>query len=920
MGPRTSSGKGKDRPITPELVRDALSFISPDIGHDDRARVAFAVWDGLGDGGRDVWMDWAGSRAGADHSEDDSTWKSARKPGKVRVGTLFGMAKDRGFTWPDAADYVPPDPAVLAAQAEKRERERKLAAAQYRERADQAQRVARGLWSEAERDGVPSPYLQRKGVQAYGLRTMPDGTLLVPMRNAAGELQNVQRIAPVKPPADSPVPEKRYLPGGRKQGLLHLIGGAGVCTRDGEPVPVLLLAEGYATAASLHEATGRPVAVCFDAGNLKAVAIELREVYPDALMVMCGDDDTGTEAEKGRNPGRKAAESAMRAAITDTGWAMVVMPTGLPEGGTDFNDLHMHAGLDEVRKQLAYEITCELMGLTAKAEAASATAPDAAAEPLSDFERDCLAGEGAASWDVADAVSDAAAAGASSPPPSPDAAAPRAPTPGEGATVLEFPASKRRSKPKAKDPAEDAALQEALRRKHESLMAKVRHLTERFAFVYSTEGAWDRQTERLVKVKAMRLAFGNEPVAMWLARPSRCMVMPDDLVFEPGREVEDHQINMFTGLELEPVPATADDVAPMLALLRHLCSEAGTADDVDELMHWILRWQALPLQKLGTKMQTAIVMHGAQGTGKNLYWDVWRDLFGVHGITVGQTELEDKFNGWISRKLAIIGDEVVSRQEMYHNKNRLKLVVTQEDKFPIRGMLMETRWESNHANVVFLSNESQPLALEERDRRYLVVYTPLEADAAVYEAVRRFKADGGLAKWLAYLQAYPLDEFGAHTKPLMTQAKADLIELGWRAPERFAHEWLEEMIELPVRVCSSEQLYRAFRRWCDLTGERWPPAQALFTRQVERWVRERVARDAQGRLEPPRLAYKQVALKPPPTARITNRKTVRCWLPGDTGPLPGVTEGEWAHESVQAFEKDLYSYCRQRAVDQDEAK
>ena len=170
----------------------------------------------------------------------------------------------------------------------------------------------------------------------------------------------------------------------------------------------------------------------------------------------------------------------------------------------------------------------------------------------------------------------------------------------------------------------------------------------------------------------------------------------------------------------------------MLALLRHLCSEtSASADDVDAVMHWILCWQALPLQKLGTKMQTACVFHGAQGTGKNLYWDVWRDLYGVNGITVGQTELEDKFNGWISRKMAIIADEVVSRQEMYHGKNKIKLIVTQHDKFPIRGMQQETRWESNHANVVFLSNESQPLALEERDRRMTVVYTPLEADLAV---------------------------------------------------------------------------------------------------------------------------------------------------------------------------------------------
>jgi phage/plasmid primase-like uncharacterized protein len=558
MATRSPSSKGHaNGPPSPELVREALSFISPDIGHDDRARVAFAVWDGLGDGGASLWLDWAGSRANADASEDADTWKSCRKPGKIKVGTLFGMAKDRGFTWPDAADYVPPDPAVVAAQAEKRERERKLLEEQYRERAHQAERVARGLWSEAERDGV-SPYLQRKGVQAHGLRYMPDGTLLIPMRTAAGELQNLQRIAPATP-ADPKVPEKRYLSGGPKKQLMHLIGAsAGVCTRADEPVPVLLLAEGYATAASLHEATGRPVAVCFDAGNLKAVAIELRELYPTALMVVCGDDDKGTEAEKGRNPGRKAAESAMRAVITDQGFAMVVMPTGLPEGGTDFNDLHAHAGLEAVRYAVELDIIRVLADLRAAAAEKLVSATPAAAEPMSDFERDCQAG-GAAPWDGdmpldelvrrADAEW-AAAGGPSSRPPSPDTAAPRAPGPGEGEIVdARTLGGAEAGKGKRKRPPE--------------FWDQVDAITQRFALIYGSDTAWDAQQEMIIRVPAMRLAFGKDGVNAWLARPSRRMVMPTDLVFEPGREVADHQINMFSGLDLEPVPATADDVAPM---------------------------------------------------------------------------------------------------------------------------------------------------------------------------------------------------------------------------------------------------------------------------------------------------------------------------------------------------------------------
>ncbi len=454
----------------------------------------------------------------------------------------------------------------------------------------------------------------------------------------------------------------------------------------------------------------------------------------------------------------------------------------------------------------------------------------------------------------------------------------------------------------------------------------VDHMCQRFVLIYSTDEAWDCLELMLVRIPAMRLAFGKTPVNLWLERsaPQRKMIRPVDLVFEPGQSPEPPAVNMFAGLALEPMKCEDAEVQPMLALLRHLCSESvlsargaaaegegGAGDDVDAVMHWVLCWMALPLQQIGAKMATACVFHGAQGTGKNLFWDVWRDLFGVYGITVGQTELEDKFNGWISRKLAIVGDEVVSRQEMYHNKNRLKMVVTQQDKFPIRGMQKETRWESNHANVVFLSNESQPLALEERDRRYMVIYTPLEAPAGLYEAAKEFKAAGGAAKWLYYLQSYRLDGFTPHTKPLMTRAKEDLVRAGWKPSVLFAHEWLEGLLDLPLRVCSNEQLYRAFRRWADNTGAKWPPDQGAFTSEVHRWAREGVQRINGGAYEEPRLTNKSFAL---PALPGRNRKTVRCWLQRGTGAPEGVSGGQWAADSVDEFEEHLQAFCRSRGA------
>jgi putative DNA primase/helicase len=371
-------------PITPDLIRAALGHISPHLARDEWARVGMAIKSEFPDDtGFDLFDQWS-QQAGEGYSLKGTrdTWRSLKAGGRVGVGTLFHLAKAGGFVRPkDDQPGPPPDAAALAAAAAARERKRQADEAQYRERADKAARAARDLWSDARRDGA-SPYLTRKGVQGYGVRYLADGTTLVPLRNAAGELQNVQRIAPAKP-ADGST-DKRFLPGGRKSGLWHLIGtppagavaepaagadaSADACTSASAP-PVLLLAEGYATAASLHEATGHPVAVCFDANNLKPCALELRQLYPAALFVVCGDDDRATEARTGTNPGRVKAAAAVRAA----GHAVAVFPVGLPEGGSDFNDLHQHAGLDDVAALVGEAL-----------QAATLTQPGASSSPAGD--------------------------------------------------------------------------------------------------------------------------------------------------------------------------------------------------------------------------------------------------------------------------------------------------------------------------------------------------------------------------------------------------------------------------------------------------------------------------------------------------------------------------------------------------------
>ena len=223
-----------------ETVRAALACIPPDIGHDDRVRIAFAVFEGIGDAGADPWIEWAGGRSAPDAAEDRAVWKSARKPGSVKVATLFGIAKDHGFKF--AADGAPAAPAPSAAEQqhradEKRRRQQLDEEAMQARRELSAQR-AQALWDGAkvEQPKAGIPYLMRKGVQAHGLRFLPGGTALVPMRDGGGRLWNVQRLLP-KPLRDKTTgkdgTDKLYGPpkadpaeevSSRKLGLWHRIG------------------------------------------------------------------------------------------------------------------------------------------------------------------------------------------------------------------------------------------------------------------------------------------------------------------------------------------------------------------------------------------------------------------------------------------------------------------------------------------------------------------------------------------------------------------------------------------------------------------------------------------------------------------------------------------------------------------------
>ncbi len=183
------------------------------------------------------------------------------------------------------------------------------------------------------------PYLEKKNIQAHNIKIRAKhNELIIPLYGSDGKIWSVQKI--------NAKGGKYLFSGGRKQGSYFPL-----CSSK-DNLSVILVCEGFATGASIKQATNLPVIVAVDSGNLKPVLLALKIKYPESKFVICADNDAFTKNPKGE-PWNVGIESAHKAAQA-VGGAYVTAPSfdNIESEPTDFNDLHAIAGLEEVKAQI----------------------------------------------------------------------------------------------------------------------------------------------------------------------------------------------------------------------------------------------------------------------------------------------------------------------------------------------------------------------------------------------------------------------------------------------------------------------------------------------------------------------------------------------------------------------------------------
>lgn len=614
-----------------------------------------------------------------------------------------------------------------AMKAQQRATEAAADAAQ-RKKNDKAARQAMHTWGKCLPDGQ-SAYLERKGVAGYGVKYSPSGALVVPMGDTHGRIHGLQIIRPDKKGGR----DKDFWPAGlAKKGHFHQIG---------RPDTVCLIAEGYATGATLHAATGLPVVIAFDAGNLLPVATAISKKYRAAKILICADDDYLT----GGNPGVTAASNA---ALAVSG-AYIAPTFAVDRAGkklTDFNDLQALEGIGAVRSQIEARLS-------------------------------------ALGWS---AVS-----------------APRA------EVALEGGGGKRRAAQSVMD---------------------LDDLIKRFVPLDDGTGdyVFDTWTNKVAK-KAQMVALLPAGVRgddikrhpVWCQRGAYYL---DQVGFDPAGTDGNCKLNTWQGWPIKPKAGSCEQ---MLDLLRYLCS-GESEEKADEVFRWLLCWMAYPLQNPGAKMSSAVIMHGPQGTGKSTVFQSLAKIYGDYSTVLNQRGLEDKFNSdWSDSKLFILAEEVVTRAEMWHIKNELKELVTGE-WIRINPKNIAAYRQRNQVNICYLSNEGQPLPIDNDDRRHLVVYTPQALREEYYDSVFLEIDNGGVEALYQHLLDLDLTGFHPKKRPPMTEAKQRLMALSSPSEVRFATEYLTGALDLPVLPCLAADFYAVYLKWCRANGEARPRASNHF--------------------------------------------------------------------------------------------
>jgi hypothetical protein len=273
-----------------------------------------------------------------------------------------------------------------------------------------------------------------------------------------------------------------------------------------------------------------------------------------------------------------------------------------------------------------------------------------------------------------------------------------------------------------------------------------------------------------LKTEAFKLLLANKSVEIntqtgtkkqqvadvWLRHPERKQYR--GVGFWPEKSTPDGMFNLWLGW---PIPPVAGDVKPALNhILEVICnSDHG-------LFEWVIGWCAYCIQHPYKQGETALAVIGGRGTGKTMFADWMKAIFGRHSMSVANVKLlTGDFTGHLEKCILLVAEEAFWAGNR-DAEGALKHVIT-GNTLTIHHKGFTPYDAPNHLHVIMTSNEDWVIPAGVDERRFCVckVSNAYQRNASYFTNLAKWAEKGGVVALLDYLLCYDLTGFDARTPP-----------------------------------------------------------------------------------------------------------------------------------------------------------
>lgn len=306
-----------------------------------------------------------------------------------------------------------------------------------------------------------------------------------------------------------------------------------------------------------------------------------------------------------------------------------------------------------------------------------------------------------------------------------------------------------------------------------------------------TEVNYAHYTAEIAVGDGDRTKIVNVP-SLWLADDRRVEVQSLD--YMPGQpHIWGNKLNLWHGMGCEPEGGPVDVWLELLA---------NNVED-EWLRNWIISWLAYPLQNLGAKMSTSMLIFGPSGVGKGLFLMPFRRIYGDNAITITSENLKSSFNSVYANKQFIHADELKRvREEGDMVNQKFKLLIT-DDKMIVNTKGQPEYRVANLANWTLTSNYYDCVKLDQDDRRTMVLkWEPLRpevdhrGDQAYWQKYVAWVEGDGPAALYQYLLEWDCKGFDPHAWAPVTEWK----EIVTNAAMMPMESWMKDLWDDPQQI------------------------------------------------------------------------------------------------------------------------